>query len=472
MKATKLLRVLGSILALGLTLAVIAPQAAAQTVYNWDAGVTGGPNDGNGTWSPSGSNNWWTGSSNVVWPNTSSFAAQFGSGSGGTAAFAVSVDPVGVTAGGVVFQNQAYSIVGSTLTLGGSTPTVTVNASGGTIASVITGGSGLTKAGNGRLALSGPNVYGGPTIASAGTLQAGTYSVPVSDFGFDNALATGGTAFANNNNYRAIDYGGKAFNTPWTPTGSSWTFQNHAGIVVGNGGWTLPTPEPSGNQAMGLQYFDSTIPMAYQVLSFPTSGTYTINLQSCFSSAGNGNGNGTWINVLFNSSGGAGGTLVGSFIPASRTAWNPYSFSFSVPAAGNYEVAFEGYNAGNSNYISVIDSVVETTSTLPAGTALTVASGATLDLKAAFPTVTTVSSLSDATPGAGGTVTSSSATGGSKLDDHPIRSVHVQRRDSKRQRNGRTDSQRPWHPSLVSKQCVLGRNHDHRRHAPDRQWRP
>ncbi len=407
MYAARLFRVLGLIVVLGLTLAVLATPAAAQTVYNWDATVAGGPNDGSGTWSLTGSN-WWTGSSNVLWPNTSSYAAQFGSGSGGTTAYAVTLDPAGVTAGGVTFQNQAYTLTGtSTLTLGGATPTVTVNAGIGTIAAPIGGSSGLTKAGNGNLIFGAINTYTGPTIASAGTLQAGAFNATVSDFGFDNARANGGGNFGNNNNYRAIDYAGSAANTPWTPVNSSWTFQNHAGIVAGNGGWGVPA-ETSGSLCAGLQYYDSTIAMAYQTLSFPSSGTYTISFQSCFSNAGNGTP--APVFVYFNSSSGAGGTTLGSFIPASRTAWNPYSYSFAVPTAGNYEVAFEGYNAGNSNFISLIDSVALTTSTLPAGTALTVASGATLDLKAATPTVTTVSSISDATPGAGGTLTNS-ATG-------------------------------------------------------------
>ena len=67
MNVTKLFRFLGSIFVLGMTLAVFATPALAQTTYNWDAGVTGGPNDGTGNWSLTGSN-WWTGSSDVTGP--------------------------------------------------------------------------------------------------------------------------------------------------------------------------------------------------------------------------------------------------------------------------------------------------------------------------------------------------------------------------------------------------------------------
>ncbi len=179
MNVTKLFRLLGLIFVLVLTLAVFAPQASAQTVYNWDAGMTGGPNDGTGTWSLTGSN-WWTGTSDVLWPNTSSYTAQFGTGSGGSTAYSVTLDPAGVTAGGVTFQNQAYTLGGaSTLTLGGATPTVTVNANVATIASPIGGSSGLTKAGNGQLMLANAETYSGPTVITGGIVKLATIPTTV-----------------------------------------------------------------------------------------------------------------------------------------------------------------------------------------------------------------------------------------------------------------------------------------------------
>jgi fibronectin-binding autotransporter adhesin len=394
----------GLVLGLGLALFQLGTPAQGQTTYNWDAGVTGGPNDGSGTWSLTGSN-WWTGSSDVLWPNTTSYAAQFGTGSGGSTAYSVTLDPAGVTAGGITFQNQAYTLTGSTLDLDGSTPTVTVNAGVGTISSPIAGSSGLTKAGNGNLILNGLNTYSGPTIVSAGTLQAGPVSVPVSDY-----LFGGATGLANNNNYRAAG-GGSGFgnpntpNTPWTPTGSSWTFQNTAGIVVGNGGWGVHTPEPGGsNQAAALQYYTVGIPMCYQTLNFPAAGTYTIGVQGSYATV-TGQG-GAPVSLYFNTSNGTGGVLEGSFTPTSNS-WNPYSISFPVSAAGNYQVSFQGFTTG-TNYIECLSDVTETANLnmVPNGTALTVASGATADFKGASQSI---SSLSDGTPGAGGKLTNSAA---------------------------------------------------------------
>jgi len=64
------------------------------------------------------------------------------------------------------------------LTLAGTSPTVTVNALGGsknvTISTVIAGIAGLTKAGNGTLVVSGTNTYSGVTTINGGTVSAST----------------------------------------------------------------------------------------------------------------------------------------------------------------------------------------------------------------------------------------------------------------------------------------------------------
>jgi len=66
---------------------------------------------------------------------------------------------------------------GNTLTLSGTTPTITVNALGGTktatISATIAGSSGLTKAGPGTLTLTGSNTYSGTTTITSGNLQIG-----------------------------------------------------------------------------------------------------------------------------------------------------------------------------------------------------------------------------------------------------------------------------------------------------------
>ena len=64
----------------------------------------------------------------------------------------------------------------NTLRLEGSAPTVTVNALGGsasvTVSAVVAGTNGLTKAGTGKLVLSGANTFSGPATISNGTVVA------------------------------------------------------------------------------------------------------------------------------------------------------------------------------------------------------------------------------------------------------------------------------------------------------------
>jgi len=68
-----------------------------------------------------------------------------------------------------------WTLTGNDLTLDGPTPTITVNALGGTktatIGARVAGSAGLAKSGDGTLVLTGANPYTGATTVSAGTLQ-------------------------------------------------------------------------------------------------------------------------------------------------------------------------------------------------------------------------------------------------------------------------------------------------------------
>ena len=278
-----------------------------------------------------------------------------------------------------VNQNSASAVtVGNNLILDAAT---TVGGSGnGTVmlTGAISGAGSLSKTGNSTLTLGGAGTYDGATALNGGTLKlAYNASIPVNDSSFENA-----TGLSNNTNYRASTTpgGNLAFNTPWTPTGSSWTFQNYAGLAKGNGGWSLPT-EPDGTQCAVLQNASAgNAPKAYQTLSFPRPGTYTATVKSCYSAAG-GQG-GQAVTLWFNTSNGAGGTNAGSFTPASNSVWNTYSLSFDVPAAGNYEVCFQ-MNGTANNSISAIDQMViagTLNGSLPANSALAIAAGATFDV--------------------------------------------------------------------------------------------
>ena len=71
-----------------------------------------------------------------------------------------------------------WTLAGSTLTLAGTTPTVSVGTLGtdknATLNVVLTGSDGMTKAGDGTLVLTATNTYFGGTTINAGTLQLGT----------------------------------------------------------------------------------------------------------------------------------------------------------------------------------------------------------------------------------------------------------------------------------------------------------
>ncbi len=105
---------------------------------------------------------------------------------------------------GVNLDNWTLAPGGGVLNLAVSSgsPTITVNNNTGnsntaTINVPLTGGAGLTKAGNGTLLLGAPNNYTGPTAISAGTLQvppavvtAATVPTPVLYLSFNNVSGT------------------------------------------------------------------------------------------------------------------------------------------------------------------------------------------------------------------------------------------------------------------------------------------
>ncbi len=118
-------------------------------------------------WTPTAAG---TGSTKIFDPSQTAY---FGASDGG-AAGTVTVDAGGVSANfGIEFDVTGYALAGGAITLGGTTPTVTVLNSGdsATINSMLSGSAGVTKAGNGILVLGGTNDFAGAVNLNHGTLS-------------------------------------------------------------------------------------------------------------------------------------------------------------------------------------------------------------------------------------------------------------------------------------------------------------
>ena len=162
--------------ALVLIIAVAASSAFGQTLtWSGSAGAT---------WNTSPTN-WssWTGTGGP-WDSTNGAASIADFVNGGDSPVVNGT----VYANGLQFDNTAsiqsgtINLVTGTLTV----PTITVNASGGTIGSIIAGSAGLAKAGSGILVVSGANTYTGPTAINNGTLA------------LSGTIAGGGTIYVGN----------------------------------------------------------------------------------------------------------------------------------------------------------------------------------------------------------------------------------------------------------------------------------
>ncbi|MCW1887009.1 autotransporter-associated beta strand repeat-containing protein [Luteolibacter flavescens] len=155
-----------SILRSSILLLAASLPAVVQADYFWDGtDLTADADGGAGTWDATTAN--WddavTAGNPVPWLNTQN--AVFGGTAGN-----VSIAAGGITAANVSFNTTGYSVQGGTLAVGTGSIT-TAPGVDATVSSVITGSSGLTKAGTGTLTLTGLSTYTGNTTILAGTLK-------------------------------------------------------------------------------------------------------------------------------------------------------------------------------------------------------------------------------------------------------------------------------------------------------------
>ena len=174
----------GSALLLAAALALTHPARSQSTLY-WDANdATAGFGTAGGVWAAPTTNNstqGWTTSplgSNALSGTTNTTTADalnFGTSTDGLSAGTIAVSGT-VDANSLTFGSASGAVVlsGGIISLGGTTPTFTVNNAANTISSALIGSAGLTKNGTGTLTLSGNSTYSGATTINAGTLKAGS----------------------------------------------------------------------------------------------------------------------------------------------------------------------------------------------------------------------------------------------------------------------------------------------------------
>lgn len=152
------------------TLVLIVSNAASAANFQWDVNGVATGLGGTGTWDTSSL--FWDllgtapddgTAATTAYTFTSADIAVFG-GTAGTVTLGT-----GVTVNGLKIDTVGYIITGNTLSLAGTTPTITANTNA-SISSALAGSAGLVKDGTGNLTLSGNNTFTGGTTVNAGTL--------------------------------------------------------------------------------------------------------------------------------------------------------------------------------------------------------------------------------------------------------------------------------------------------------------
>lgn len=143
--------------------------SAKAAVFNWDPAINLSNSGGPGNWNLT-LGNWNNGAADGAWGNTSADQAIFG----GTGGVVLMNQGATITANSLVFNTGGYTInanaAADTLTLAGTTPTISVTNSGDAarINSILTGTAGLTVGGSGMLVLGGTNTLTGQIIIGSG----------------------------------------------------------------------------------------------------------------------------------------------------------------------------------------------------------------------------------------------------------------------------------------------------------------
>lgn len=166
-----------------------APVAVAQQNLNWDSNGALPVSGGTGAWNTT-SALWFNGATYQAWNNATLDSAIFGA-SAGTVTLAAPISAHNLT-----FNAGGYTLMESTLTFGGTTPTVTTNFQVTTINSALAGSAGFTKEGTATLALGGNSTaFTGVTTVNAGLLRINTSNALGLVTSASNLVLNNGTSF-------------------------------------------------------------------------------------------------------------------------------------------------------------------------------------------------------------------------------------------------------------------------------------
>ena len=281
--------------------------------------------------------------------------------------------------------------------------------------SILGAGTGFIKSGSGTMTLTGNSAYTGPTTIASGTLLlaqdpstgikfstnrgGGTYTVtgeagvvPMNNWANVAGLNVTGVAVNNNNNANV------GTTVTVTTAGDNWDSYN------GN--------QANQNAQLLNSYLDNTGGSMNVSVSGIPYASYSVYVY--FNADGAGRPAAVRLNgatYYFNTIGGAGfNGFVQTTSTVSTTSPAANYAVFSGLSASSFTLTDSG-SAANHQGIAAVEIVANGLAgglnTLPVTTPVVLASGATLDLGGG---TQTVASLSDATPGLGGTVQNSGAT--------------------------------------------------------------
>lgn len=169
-----------------------ADQAVAAPLDQWWNGTNttggGGIDGGTGTWNVQAGTTNWTDSSGVSAQAWAQGSNAYFAGDSGLVTLSGATSPL---AAGLIFQTDAYTITGGTITLVapsvGVAPSITAGTGvTATISSVLAGTDGLKTSGLGTIVLTGANSLSGNLLVDSGTLGvsgSGTLNVAAMDVG-------------------------------------------------------------------------------------------------------------------------------------------------------------------------------------------------------------------------------------------------------------------------------------------------